>query len=57
MKYVKLFENFDKDTLKKDYERILMSKDYIPNLINNKIKEAFPYNSPIIQQIKLKALV
>jgi hypothetical protein len=56
MKYVKLFENFDKETLKKDYERIVMSKDIIPNLIKNKIKEAFDYNSPIIHQIKFDVI-
>ncbi len=53
MKYLKLFESFlDKDKLKEDYEKFVMSKDYIPNLIEKKIEEAFPYGSPIRDQIK-----
>jgi hypothetical protein len=54
MKYLKLFESFlEKDTLKEEgYEKYVMSKDYIPNLIEEKIKKAFPYNSPILDQIK-----
>lgn len=53
MKYLKLFESFlDKDKLKEGYEKYVMSKDYIPNLIEKKIKEAFPYGSPIVDQIK-----
>ena len=53
MKYLKLFESFlEKDKLKESYEKYVMSKDYIPNLIEKKIKEAFPYGSPIGDQIK-----
>jgi hypothetical protein len=53
MKHLKLFESFlDKEKLKEGYEKFVMSKDYIPNLIEKEIKEAFPYNSPIIDQIK-----
>ena len=52
MKYLKLFESFlDKDKLKEGYEKFVMSKDYIPNLIEKKIEEAFS-NSPILDQIK-----
>jgi len=53
MKYLKLFESFlEKDTLKEEgYEKYVMSKDYIPNLIEKKIKEAFS-GSPILDQIK-----
>ena len=37
MKYLKLFESFlEKDTLKESYEKFVMSKDYIPNLIEKK---------------------
>ena len=58
MKYLKLFENWNeisdsvKEELKKNYEKYVMDKDYIPNLIKEKIEQSFPYNSPIIQQIK-----
>jgi hypothetical protein len=53
MKYLKLFESFlEKDKLKEGYEKFVMSKDYIPNLIEKKIKEAFSYNSLILDQIK-----
>jgi hypothetical protein len=52
MKYLKLFESFlDKDKLKEGYEKFVMSKDYIPNLIEKKIQEAFS-NHPILHQIK-----
>jgi hypothetical protein len=54
MKYLKLFESFlDKDKLKEGYEKFVMSKDYIPNLIEKKIQEAFS-NHPILHQIKFK---
>lgn len=57
MKYLKLFENWDlnetqKEELKKNYEKYVMDKDYIPNLVKEKIKESFGYNSQIIKQIK-----
>lgn len=52
MKYLKLFESFlEKDKLKEGYEKFVMSKDYIPNLIEKKIKKAFS-GSPILDQIK-----
>ncbi len=57
MKYLKLFENFlDKETLKNSYEKYAMSKDYIPNLIEKNIEEAFPYNSLIADQIKFSVV-
>jgi len=56
MKYLKLFESFlEKDKLKEGYEKFVMSKDYIPNLIEKKIKEAFS-NSPILDQIKFSVV-
>ena len=56
MKYLKLFESWNetkKEELKKNYEKYVMDKDYIPNLIKEKIEESFGYNSPIIQQIEV----
>jgi len=47
MKHIKLFEAF----ISENYEKYVMDKDYIPNLIKEKIKESFGYESPIIQQI------
>ena len=42
MKYLKLFESFlEKDKLKEGYEKFVMSKDYIPNLIEKKNKRSF----------------
>lgn len=56
MKYIKPFENWNetlKEKLKENYEKFVMDKDYIPNLIKEKIEESFGHNSPIIQQIKI----
>lgn len=56
MKFLKLFESWnesEKEELKKNYEEYVMNKDYIPNLMKEKIEESFGYNSPIIQQIKV----
>jgi hypothetical protein len=42
MKYLKLFESFlDKDKLKEGYEKFVMSKDYIPNLIEKNTRSFF----------------
>ena len=41
-----------KEWLKNNYEKFVMDKDYISNLIKEKIEESLGYNSPIIKQMK-----